>query len=135
MIKMSELQVGDLVVADFEGQEAVGTVKELNHEDKEVCISSEVQDFWFKPEDLSPIPISDTQLKKLHFTREDQPDGSVKYKKGVFRILLRKADDFNDFEMWYREDRRHMKHSIGIHELQNHHLQMAKIPLTEDAVV
>ena len=72
-------------------------------------------------------------LKKLGFEKEANGDGSVKYKKGAFRILISKKDNFNDFEMWYREDKRHLKGPIFVHELQNHHLQMTKVELTRAA--
>ena len=52
MIKLSDLKEGDFVVAVYEGQQTPGQVKELNREDKEVCITTDVQDFWFKPEEL-----------------------------------------------------------------------------------
>ncbi|WP_315821911.1 hypothetical protein [Paraflavitalea speifideaquila] len=81
MLKLSELQPGDIVMAEFEGQQMEGTVKELNREDKEVCVETSVQEFWFKPEHLYPIPLSEEQLLKLGFERVENGDGSVKYKK------------------------------------------------------
>jgi hypothetical protein len=49
--------------------------------------------------------------------------------KGAFRIVTPKIGDFSNIEMWYREDRRHFSHPIGVHQLQNLHLQMTKVPL------
>jgi len=109
MIRFQDLKIGDIVMAEFEGQWTEGEVAELNREDKEVCIRNDVQDFWYKPEELKGIPLSDEQLINLGFEKEVNPDGTVKYKKGAFRILLTKKDNFNEFEMWYREDRRHLK--------------------------
>ena len=40
-----------------------------------------------------------------------------------------KKGDFSDIEMWWREDRRHFPFALGVHELQNLHLDMTKIPL------
>jgi len=133
MIRFQDLKIGDIVMAEFEGQWTEGEVAELNREDKEVCIRNDVQDFWYKPEELKGIPLSDEQLINLGFEKEVNPDGTVKYKKGAFRILLTKKDNFNEFEMWYREDRRHLKGPVFIHELQNHHLQMTKVELTRAA--
>jgi hypothetical protein len=130
---MHELKVGDIVMAEFDGQWSEGEVAELNREDKEVCVRTDVQDFWFKPEELKGIPLSDEQLAKLAFEKEPNGDGSVKYKKGAFRILIHRKDDFNEFEMWYREDRRHLKGPVYVHDLQNLHLQMTKVELTRDA--
>ncbi len=131
MIKFSELQPGDIVLADYEDKQWEGIVKDLNREDKEVCVETDVQQFWFTPEHLHPIQLNDEHLRKLHFERE-VTGSAVKYMKGAFRILLSKEGDFSDFEMWYREDRRHMKHPIAVHELQNHYYQMTKVELNED---
>ena len=133
MIRFQDLKIGDIVMAEFDGQWSEGEVAELNREDKEVCMRTDVQDFWFKPEELKGIPLSDDQLKKLGFEKETNGDGSVKYKKGAFRILVHSKDNFNEFEMWYREDKRHLKGPVYIHELQNHHLQMTKVELTRAA--
>jgi hypothetical protein len=131
MIKFSELKPGDIVMADYENKQWEGIVKQLNREDKEVCVETDVQQFWFTPEHLYPIQLSDEQLKKLNFEKQEN-DGTVKYMKGAFRILLSKEGGFSDFEMWYREDRRHMKQPIAVHELQNHYYQMTKVELNED---
>ena len=58
MIKIQDLKIGDYVLAEYEGEKWEGMVKELNKEDKEVCIQTEVQEFWFKPEALFPIPLA-----------------------------------------------------------------------------
>lgn len=129
MIKFSELHPGDYVYANYEGELWEGIVNELNKEDKEVCIQTEVQDFWFKPEDLVPIPLNEQQLEKLNFQKESNGNGSVKYKKGAFRIQLDREGAFDDFEIWYREDRRHIKQPIHVHQLQNHYYDMTKVEL------
>ncbi len=129
MIKFQDLRAGDIVLADYEGKMSEGSVVELNREDKEVCVLTEVQEFWFQPDHLHPIALDEEQLMKFHFERQDNPDGSVKYLKGPFRILLHQQGNFSDFEIWYREDRRHMSHPISVHELQNHFHQMTKIDL------
>jgi hypothetical protein len=130
MIKLHELQPGDLVMAEYEGQQWEGVVKELNREDKEVCVETEVQEFWFTPEHLSPIPLDDAQLAKLGFHKHENEDGSVKYSKDSFRLLLPRKGDFTDMEIWWREDRRHLHHSLYVHELQNHYYQMTKVELS-----
>jgi len=109
---------------------AEGEVTELNHEDKEVCVETDVQEFWFTPDQLFPIPLDDDQLKKFHFEKKENGDGTVKYMRGPFRIQLPQKGSFSNFEMWYREDRRHMTHPVTVHELQNHYHQMTKVELT-----
>jgi hypothetical protein len=131
MIKFNELKVGDMVNVEFEGQMRVGEVIDLDREDKLVCVETEVQEFWYEPQHLFPLPITDAQLKSFGFEKIENADGSVKYMKEAFRNLLHKNDDFSAFEMWYREDRRHITHPIFFHELQNHYLQMTKVELAQ----
>ena len=134
MIRFQDLKVGDLVMAEFEGQWTTGEVGELNREDKEVCVRADSgSEYWYKPEELRGIPLTDEQLIRLGFEREADGEGPVKYKKGAFRILLPQKDDFHEFEMWYREDRRHLKGPISVHQLQNHYHDMTKIHLTSEA--
>ena len=130
MIKMQELKIGDYVLADYEGEHWEGLVKDLNFNEKEVCLKTDVQDFWFKPEALSPITLNDAQLMKLNFVKQENEDGSVKYSKGAFRIFLPDKNDFSTMEIWYREDRRHLTHALSVHQLQNHYRSMTKIELS-----
>ena len=130
MIKFQELKEGDIVNAEYEGEMYEGIVTDLNREDKEICVETDVQEFWFTPEQLYPIPLDEEQLKKFDFEKEENEDNSVKYMKGPFRILLPEKGNFSSFEMWYREDRRHITHPISVHELQNHYHQMTKVELT-----
>ena len=128
MIRLNEIQQGDLVIAEYDGDTWEGVVKEINNEDKEVCVETSVQEFWFKPEHLFPIPLSDEQLNKLGFERVENGQ-AVKYMKDSFRILVPSKDDFSRLEMWWREDRRELNHPISVHELQNHYYQMTKVEL------
>jgi len=129
MIKFNELKPGDLVIAEYDGQMWEGVVTELNNEDKEVCVETSVQEFWFTPEHLFPIPLSEEQLLKLGFVKTEV-DGGVKYMKDSFRVFLPERDNFSNIEIWWREDRRHLIHPINVHELQNHYRQMTKVELT-----
>ena len=65
---------------------------------------------------------------------EEQADGSVKYKKDAFRLVIPAKDDFSHIDMWYREDRRHNPDVHYVHQLQNAHLQMTKMHLTSEPV-
>jgi len=129
MIKFSEIKHGDIVMAEFEGKKSIGVVKDLNREDKEICVETEGQQYWFTPDQLYPIPLNEEQLLKLGFEKQESGDGSVKYMKGAFRILLHKKGDFSDIEMWWREDRRHFHQPMHVHDLQNHYYQMTKVEL------
>lgn len=135
MIKFHEIKVGDYVIAEYEGQKWDGQVTRLNADEKQVCVETEVQEFWFDCKDLYPLPITEDSLLSLNFAKEDLPDGAVKFKKGSFRIMIPKKDDFSSLEMWYREDRRHHPDVHYIHQLQNNYLQMTKIHLTKEVMV
>jgi len=135
MIKFNELKVGDYVIAEFEGVKWNGEVTRLNGDEKQVCVQTDVQEFWYEPEHLFPIPISDESLKRLNFTKETMPDGVVKYKKGSFRLVIPKENDFSMIEMWYREDRRDAPDIDSIHQLQNQYLQMTKVHLTDEVMI
>jgi len=128
MIRFHELKVGDYLLADFEGQRSEGEVIELNGADEMARVETNVQDFWYTPDQLYPIALDDNQLMQLGFEKEVHEDG-IKYKRGPFRILLAKPNDFSHFEMWYREDRRHITQPLYVHELQNHYRQMTKVEL------
>jgi hypothetical protein len=135
MIKFNEIKVGDFLIGEYEGKKWEGEVVHLNHDEKQVCLATDVQDFWFETEDLYPIPLSDEALLKLNFKREDMPDGSVKYKKGSFRMLIPKLGDFSRMDIWYRDDKRINPDIHYVHQLQNHYLQMTKVHLTSEPIV
>jgi hypothetical protein len=134
MIKFNDIKIGDYVMGEFEGKMWEGEVVRLNNEDRQVCVETDVQEFWFEPEHLYPITLSDEALRKLSFEREEMEDGTVKYKKGSFRLVIPQKDDFSGIDIWYREDRRHHPDIHYIHQLQNAHLQMTKIHLTREPV-
>ena len=134
MIKFNELKTGDYVLAESDGQAWQGEVTDFNHDEKEISVYNGVQDFWFKDEDLYPLPLDEEQLFKLKFQKQVNGDGSVKYSKGAFRIQTPQQDNFSQFEIWYRDEKRIMLHPISVHQLQNHHLQMTKVHLTDDVI-
>ena len=134
MIKFSELKQGDYVLAESDGQAWDGEVTNFNHDEKEISVYNGVQDFWFKSEDLYPLPLNEKQLFKLKFKKQVNDDGSVKYMKGAFRIQTPQQDNFNDFEIWYRDEKRVMTKPISVHQLQNHYLNMTKVHLTDDVM-
>lgn len=129
MVKISELKEGDILRVMDAGEEKLGTVVEISREDNMACIHNGVQDFWYTPEDIVPVPLTEHQLiNTLGFEKEVTPEGN-KYKKGPFRVVVHDPGNYTNVEVWYREDRRHFNHAIYVHELQNHHLEMTKVPL------
>ena len=129
MLKIGELKAGDIIKVEDEGVEREGVVAEISHEEHKALVDNGVQEFWYSPEEMHPIPLNEEQLLKLGFEKENIEGGGVKYMKGAFRLVTPKAGDFSNIEMWYREDRRHFNFPIGVHQLQNLHMEMTKVPL------
>ena len=134
MIKFSDLKVGDYVLAGMDGQSWRGEVTDFNNDEKEIGVNNGVQKFYFKSENLYPIPVDEENLLKMNFTQHVNEDGSVKYMKGAFRILTPKQDDFHQFDIWYRDEKRHIFNPISVHDLQNHYLAMTKVHLTDKPI-
>src|SRR3954454_8619544 len=133
MLKFNELKVGDFVLAEFEGNVKEGEITDVDNLDRKVCVlTTDGQEFWYEPKHLLPIVLDEGQLFRLGFQKQPNGDGSIKYSKGAFRVLIHKPDDFSSFEMWYREDKRHIKEKIFLHDFQNKYLEMTKIPLSKD---
>jgi hypothetical protein len=103
-------------------------VVKVSHEENQALVNNGVQEFWYTPQEMFSVPLDEDQLLKLGFQKEDQ-DGAVKYKKDSFRLVTPKKGDFSNVEMWYREDRRHFSFQLGVHQLQNLHLDMTKMHL------
>ena len=128
MLKIGELKQGDIINVTDEGVKRQGTVVAVSHEENQALVNNGVQEFWYSPEEMEAIPLTEETLMMLGFTREDA-DGYVKYKKDSFRLVTKTRDNFNNIEMWWREDKRHFTHALGVHQLQNLHLDMTKVHL------
>ncbi len=129
MVKITELKEGDIVQILDSGIERVGTVAEISREENMALIDNGIQEFWYPPEEIVPVPITDDQLvNTLGFEKEESSEGT-KYKKGPFRLVVHDPGNYTHLDIWYREDRRHFNHPLYVHELQNHHLDMTKVPL------
>jgi len=130
MIKYNELKVGDIVLAEYDGNWQEGEVVDLNGDEKQVCVQiGELAEFWFEPSQLRSVMLDEAQLFRLGFQKQVNEDGSIKYLHGAFRVLVHEPNNFHEFEMWYREDRRHITHPITVHEFQNKYLDMTKVHL------
>jgi hypothetical protein len=127
-LKLGELKQGDIIAVNDDGVEREGTVVRISHEDHQALVNNGIQEFWYNMDDMHAIPLDEIQLMRLGFTREEA-EGGVKYKKDSFRLVTPVKGDFSNIEMWWREDRRHFSFPIGVHQLQNLHLDMTKVPL------
>ncbi len=129
MIKITDLKPGDIVKIVDGTIETEGEVSNIDRDDNKVCVNNGIQEFWYPMEQIAPLPLTEERLiHTLGFEREETDEG-VKYKKGPFRVLVHDPGNYTNLEVWYREDRRHFDHPIYVHELQNHHLAMTKVPL------
>jgi hypothetical protein len=129
MVKITEYKEGDVVHVIDAGVERVGVVTDITREDKMVCVDNGIQEFWYPVDEIIPVPLTEDQLlNTLGFEKEETLEGN-KYKKGPFRVVVHDPGNYTNLEVWYREDHRHFNHAIYVHELQNHHLQMTKVPL------
>lgn len=134
MIKFNEIKVGDFLIADNDGDKKQGEVTNLNHNEKQVCVDTGAQEFWYETAQLTAIPLDEEQLMRLKFSKQENDDGTVKYMKGAFRMLLPHKGDFSHFEIWYRDERRHVMNPISLHQLQNHFHDMTKVHLNAEVM-
>lgn len=134
MIKFSELNKGNYVLAESDGQAWQGEITDFNNDEKEISVNNGIQDFWFKAENLYPIPVDEARLLKMNFRKVVNEDGSVKYMKDAFRLLTPKQDEFSQYEIWYRDEKRQILEPIYLHQLQNHYMAMTKVHLTNSLV-
>jgi len=132
MIPFHEIKIGDYVIADNDGDKKQGEVTDINGDEKQICVDTD-QEFWYELDQLSGIPLDEKQLLDLKFEKQLNADGSIKYMKGAFRILVHQKDNFSTFEIWYRDERRHITSPIFVHNLQNHYAELTKVHLNDEA--
>lgn len=133
MLKLGDLKQGDILSVNDDGVEREGVVVRVSHEDHQVLVDNGIQEFWYTLDEVKPIPLDEGQLMALGFTKEEF-EGGVKYKKDSFRLVTPRKNDFSNIDMWWREDRRHFSFPLGVHQLQNLHLDMTKVPLEKPMV-
>ena len=129
MVKLGQLQSGDIVMVNDEGLMREGMVVRTNAEEQMALVDNGVQEFWYAPQDIYPVALDEAQLLRFGFEKEPMDGTAIKYKKGVFRLVTPVAGDFSRLDMWYREDNRHFQVPLAVHELQNLHSAMTKVPL------
>ena len=131
MIKFSELRKGNYVLAESDGQAWQGEITDFNNDEKEISVNNGIQDFWFKADNLYPIPLDESRLLKMNFRKVVNENGSIKYMKDAFRLLTPNQDAFTQFEIWYKDEKRQIVEPINLHQLQNHYFEMTKVHLTD----
>ena len=68
----------------------------------------------------------------LSLIKKKMEDGSIKYSKGAFRMMIPKDGDFSAFELWYKDEKRHVPYNMPVHILQNHFYEMTKMYLNDE---
>ena len=132
MIKMNQIKKGDYFITNNEGDLKIGEVVALDKFTKQVCIDEDGNEYWYHTNQLTSIPVSDKVLRTLKFTQILNTDGTVKYSKGAFRLLIPMQGDFSRMNIWYRDEHRMIFNPISVHELQNHFLAMTKVHLNDE---
>ena len=133
MLKFHEIKVGDYLIADNDGDKKPGEVTNLNGDEKQVCVDTGAQSFWYEMNQLEPVPLNEKVLMDFKFHKHVNEDGTIKYSKGAFRILTPKEGDFSRMEIWYRDETRHILNLISVHTLQNHFYEMTKVHLDDSS--
>jgi hypothetical protein len=134
MIKISDLKEGGIVNILHDGIERQGRVAKVSREENQACVNNGVQEFWYNPAEIIPIPMTEERLVNTLGFEKEETDAGVKFKKGAFRLVVKDPGNYTNIDIWYREDHRHFNHPLYLHELQNHHLDMTKVPLEAMAV-
>ncbi|SFE10858.1 hypothetical protein SAMN05518672_104512 [Chitinophaga sp. CF118] len=133
MINLHDVKAGDAVLVEYEGNTFEGQVLEVNREDKQVCVRTGEQVFWYNLSDLYPIPLNEAQLLKLKFKKDDPisalGNGNV-YVRGPFTVKLYELGDGQPAtRLDYRDEHREIKESITVNQLQNHYQEMTNFHL------
>ncbi|QHS62823.1 hypothetical protein [Chitinophaga agri] len=133
MINLHDVKAGDTVLVEYEGKTVEGQVLEVNREDKQVCVLTGEQEFWYELKDLYSIPLNEEQLLKLKFKKDESlsvnGQGEI-YVRGPFSVKLHTLPDGGPgTRLDYRDEHREIKGSITVNQLQNHYHAMTNFHL------
>ena len=131
MIKFSDLKKGDHVIADSDGDKKRGEIDNLKGGENQVSVNTGAQSFWYEMNQISGIELNEAELMNFKFHKDVKEDGTIKYSKGAFRMLIPKEGDFTRMEIWYRDEQRHFVAPMQLHTFQNHFYEMTKVHLNE----
>lgn len=132
MISLHDVKTGDTVLVEYEGNKIEGHVLEVNREDKQVCVQTGEQEFWYELKDLYPLPLNEEQLLKLKFKQDESlsnGSGARVYVRGPFSVKLYELDGHEAIRLDYRDEHREIKSSITVNQLQNHYQEMTNFHL------
>lgn len=131
MIPLHDLKEGDVVYAEYEGQDTRGIVKQIDRETHQVCVvTNDDQESWYAAEEVDPVALTAEELHLLQFEpTTPATDGTVDYIRGPFTIRLAAEGDFSHLTLLYRSEQPRVVHDVAVHELQNHYMQMTNFHL------
>jgi hypothetical protein len=131
MIKINDLKEGDIVMVDFEGQMTTGDVTEVSIGNKMAKVAHGEQEYWYEIKDLYAVPLDDSHLTELGFSRASEPDSDGKiYARGPFSLQIVKNGPDHHALLHYRDETRHIHDLQYLHQLQNHYKAMTNFVLT-----
>ena len=132
MIHLHDVKAGDTVLVEYEGTTVEGHVLEVNREDKQVCVQTGEQEFWYDLKDLYSIPLNEEQLLRLKFRKDEISaigNGNV-YVRGPFSVKLHELENGHPAtRLDYRDEHRDIRESITVNQLQNHYHEMTNFHL------
>jgi hypothetical protein len=122
----------DWVQVGYDGKAFEGQVEQVDNE--QVCVRTfEDELFWYEPQDVQPIPLTEEQLLKFGFEKSSDPalngTGQV-YIRGPF--VLKYADSNNNKRIilvYMGDHTREINDGLTVPELQHHYHGMTKILL------
>ncbi len=129
MIKIHDIKVGDTVVAQYEGVLKTGQVTAINHDEKQISVVTDEQEFWYDQADLFPITLDEAALTNLKFKKNDAITEGTQYERGPFIIRLHDRNGVKSTDLQYRDEVRELNGELTVNELQNHYMQMTNFHL------
>ena len=69
MLKIGELKQGDVIMVNDDGVMREGTISKVSHDDNQAYVDNGIQEFWYEPGEMFPLPLDENQLMKLGFEK------------------------------------------------------------------
>lgn len=132
MIRLSEVKKGDIVNARFEDVINTGEVEQVDREERKALVAHGDQEFWYDIEDLTPVPLTLSNLEKLGFHLTDDPvirGSGAAYVRGPFIVQFPEIANHQRIHLIYRDEHRDLHGELFVHQLQNHYQSMTNMHL------
>ena len=134
MIPLKELHVGNWVIPASEGNNIEGQIEQVDNEQAYVNAMNNL--FWYNPDELDPIPLTEEQLASFGFVKSDDPvinGHGQAYIRGPFTLKYVDKNNKDHISLTYMGDHsREITDGLYVHQLQNHYNGMTKILLEKE---